>query len=117
VQSRLSGTPSQPTADRSGSYESIVSSVTRDADGLNILLVNRDPGDSVTVEVENPYFHGRTRARMWLLTGGSIASANRPARPDAVAISTRARLLPSAAEFRLRVPAHSVLRLRIRPRP
>jgi alpha-N-arabinofuranosidase len=113
VQSRLSGTPLQPTADRSGSYESIVSSVTRDADGLNVLLVNRDPDDPVIVDVENPYFQGRARARMWLLTGGSITSANRPARPNAVAISTRARRLPSATSFRLRVPAHSVLRLRV----
>jgi len=79
----------------------------------NVLLVNRDPDDSVTVMVENPYFRGRTRVRTWLLAGRSIASANRPGRPDAVAISTRVRRLPLATGFRLRVPAHSVLRLRI----
>jgi hypothetical protein len=84
VQSRLRGTPLQRSSDRSGTYESLVSSVTRDADGLNVLLVNRDPDDLVSVVVDNPYFRGRTRARTWLLTGGSIASANRPRRPDAV---------------------------------
>jgi alpha-N-arabinofuranosidase len=113
VRSRLTDTPLQRTSDRSGTYEAIVASVTSDAGGLNVLLVNRDPNDSVSVVVENPYFRGRTRARTWLLTGNSIASANGPTRSEAVAISTRVRRLDSVTRFRLRVPAHSVLRMRI----
>ena len=112
---RLRDNPVQ-TAGETGSYRALVSLVTRDASGaVNVLLINRDPNDSVTVQVSNRYYPARKTAQVWRLASDSFASYNTIRRPSAVRLSTFTREV-QADRFVVKLPKHSIYRIRLRHR-
>lgn len=110
VASRMRRTPTQEPVYARGTYSTIVSMVTRDDRGrLNIVLVNKDPNNNLTVAVKNPYRSYRRTARVWWSAASGITDTS-------VRMRQRDRRLRSSQEFAVTVPKHSVVHLRLAPR-
>jgi alpha-N-arabinofuranosidase len=125
VRNRVQENPSQQTepTDLGSSYAALATTATVDADGtLNILVVNRDPGDDVLAKVVPAgYPHAATATVSRVLGSNddpnraSFESHNAISHPDEVRLTT-AQEAVGQSDFAFEFPKHSVTLIRLSPR-
>lgn len=108
ISSRVSDVAVQRTSSRS-SYKTLRSLVTKTGGKLNVLLINRDPNSRLRVRVRIPDGRYRRTATASWMVSRDIADRS-------VKIRTRSLRLGRPKAFTVTVPAHSMMRLRLRPR-
>jgi alpha-N-arabinofuranosidase len=108
IRSQVSDVAIQRTSSGS-SYETLRSLVTEINGKLNVLLINRDPNSRLKVRVRIPDGVYRSTASAAWMVSRDIADRS-------VKIRQRTVQLDRPEAFTVTVPAHSMLRLRLRPR-
>lgn len=106
LRDKVIGNPTEKT--RWGSYPTLVTAASKSSHGdVFVLVINRDPRNSVTAKIAPTGFRWTGRAGVWRMNGPSFKSTNTASHPNRVRV-THQRKHVGKNPFRMTFGEHSV---------